>query len=192
MSLVSKKLLFAISTTSLFISASVAISCSNFDENDFFETNFFNTVMLEQSIDYGTKKIKVGVFDPEMISEIYDEDFDKLEPALISTNYQLKEFVEKWRQLILKHLDVKQRVVGASLEVRKKVENKLEKAINLFTKNYDAEFFKKNIVIIDFGGKIQPLGPDEKIASSSAFKINNLHKIKVEGNQITLEYFSEK
>ncbi|WP_180737992.1 hypothetical protein [Mycoplasmopsis agassizii] len=57
MSLTSKKLLFIVSASSLLLSALLAISCSNLDENDFFEANFFNTIMIPQSIDYGRKKL---------------------------------------------------------------------------------------------------------------------------------------
>ncbi|PAK21804.1 hypothetical protein CJJ23_00460 [Mycoplasmopsis agassizii] len=115
-----------------------------------------------------------------------------MEPVLLETNDQLKEFVEKWKQLILKNFDKKQKFFSSPLTVRNKIENKLEKAINSFNKNYDTDFFKKNIIIIDYGGQIRPLGKDKKMDSNSTFTINNLHKIKVEGNQITLEYFSEK
>ncbi|PAF54883.1 hypothetical protein [Mycoplasmopsis agassizii] len=207
MSSLKKKSFLIFTFVSLFSSTLVAISCSKHivdindnkpidvvdlkdkkpdvaDLKDKKSAIFFNISMVEQNIVNGEKELGVITFDPETVSKIYGSDITKLEPIVLKTKQDLNNLMDNWKKIVLKKFNSDKNFAD-SLNLTKDVlvQDLLSNKNDIINKFNDS-YFEKNIIVIDFGGEIQPLVNDDK-------EIKNLNRIwvKKKKNEIILDYF---
>ncbi|PAF55076.1 hypothetical protein [Mycoplasmopsis agassizii] len=182
-----RKIIYSFATLSLVTSVSLAISCTltNDDESEF----IINTNMFTQWLNMNS--FKFFPFKSEIISSIYSEKNDDLKPLLIPSNSEFKKFLDNWKKHLFKSYDQDKKFAN-SLHISKR---KLVDAFNTYEetvlKNYDQQYFQENIMVVDFGNKIQPLGPLLKSPDDKDIRINNLYDISTKNNKIILKYAYE-
>ncbi|WP_371246371.1 hypothetical protein ACA758_05105 [Mycoplasmopsis agassizii] len=145
---------------------------------------FFNILMTKQTIKYGVKELDLITFDPDRVSKIYGQDVTKLEPIILNTKQDLSNLMENWKKIVLKKFDSDKNFAASLNLTRNVLVKELLSNKNDIINKFNESYFEKNIMVIDFGGEIQPLGNDDKI-------INNLNRVwvKEKKNEIILDYF---
>ncbi|PAK20933.1 hypothetical protein CJJ23_04560 [Mycoplasmopsis agassizii] len=151
-----------------------------------------NTLMQKQTIE-GQQEIGFLTFMPEAVEKVYGKVLFEVQPQLIATNLELDKFLTDWNDSLIKVFDQDQDF-AKTLHISKK---KLVENLNLFKQavhdNYNDDYFKNNIMVVDFGGQIQPRGRESYFPFKANMKINNLLRINKEENKIVLTYLeSEK
>ncbi|WP_371246628.1 hypothetical protein ACA758_01390 [Mycoplasmopsis agassizii] len=186
-----KRFIYALTSVATVTSVALAISCStNGVENK--EVMPLNTLMQKQTIE-GQQEIGFLTFMPEAVEKVYGKALFEVEPKLIATNSELDKFLTDWNNSLIKVFDQDQDF-AKTLYISK---TKLVENLNLFKQavleNYNDDYFKNNIMVVDFGGQIQPRGRESYFPFNGNMKINNLLRINKEDNKIVLTYLdSEK
>ncbi|WP_371246369.1 hypothetical protein ACA758_05095 [Mycoplasmopsis agassizii] len=188
-----KKLFLTISVISFLTFVSLSISCSSHTKTVKVKNHgiLLNTEMDKQNL-VNNKKLSLITFNSEIVSKIYGEKFKTVEPILITTKSELEKFLNHWKTLLLEYYD-KDKDFSESLSKSKdELESYLLSNSEKIREIYGDDYFQNNLMVVDLGGEIQPVGKTSEFFYNINSVINNLSKVSVKENEITFTYTDPK
>ncbi|PAF54926.1 hypothetical protein [Mycoplasmopsis agassizii] len=135
-----------------------------------------------------SKNLSYLTFNKQVTKMLVDQEVKNLQPLVLRSKKQLIRFLNNWKNSLLNKFDTDektQRDLGLS---KLKLTEMFDDFMKQIIKQFNSEYFDKNLIVIDFGNKYSALGQKSKYFFDTQIIIKNLVDIYPSNNKIIITY----